>query len=135
MEQNTKNDPKKAIFQNFVKQKSVFFLMSQGSFSRKIRFLGQMACSDKQTQKWKQKTPFQGFRIFSNFPSTYHQGVVQQVNDILCLFNISFRFRFRTAFVRVETTFKQTFLCNGLPIITKWIGDFVSHVYKKWDLS
>ena len=45
--------------------------MSQGPFSPKIRFLGQKVCSvargrtDGQTQKWQQRTPFQGFRIFS----------------------------------------------------------------------
>ena len=72
-----KNDPKNPIFQNFEKQKMRFFLMSQGSFSPKIRFLGQKVCSvarrqtdrqtDRQTRKWIQRTPFQGFRIFQIF--------------------------------------------------------------------
>ena len=50
-------------------KKMCFFLMSQGSFNPKIRFLGQKVCfvahTDSHTQKWIQKTPFQGFRIFS----------------------------------------------------------------------
>ena len=56
-----------------------FFLMSQGSFDPKIRFIGQKVCSvarvqtdrqtdthtDTQTRKWIQRTPFQDFRIYS----------------------------------------------------------------------
>ena len=49
--------------------------MSQGSFSPKIRFIGQKMWpitrahtdrhTDRQTRKWIQRTPFQGFRNFS----------------------------------------------------------------------
>ena len=49
-----------------------FFLMSQGSFNTKIRFLGQKVCpvahsrTDTHTQtEWLLRAPFQGFRIFS----------------------------------------------------------------------
>ena len=52
-------------------KKMRFFLMSQGSLDPKIRFIGQKVCSvarvqtGRQTRKWIQRTPFQGFR---NFP-------------------------------------------------------------------
>ena len=71
-------------------KKMRFFLMSQGSFSPKIRFLGQKVCSvarthtfwvkmalkitsrtqtdrqtDRQTRKWIQRTPFQVSGFFS----------------------------------------------------------------------
>ena len=59
--------------------------MSQGSFSPKIRFLGQKVCSvarsqtDRQTDtKVNTEDTLSGFQDFSNFPSTYHQGAVQQ---------------------------------------------------------
>ena len=50
----------------------------QGSFSPNIRFLGQKVCSvartgtDRQIQKWKQRTPSQGFRIFLVFLQPIH---------------------------------------------------------------
>ena len=62
-----------------------FFLMSQGSFNQKIRFLGQNVCSvarvqtDRQTDmKVKTEDTLSGFQdFFLNVPSTYHQGAVQ----------------------------------------------------------
>ena len=59
------------VIENY--EKNGFFLMSQGSFNPNIRFLGQKVCSvaraqtDRQTRKWKQRTPFQGFRFFFKF--------------------------------------------------------------------
>ena len=45
MEQNTKNDPKNPIFQNFEKQKFAFLSHVPRILSPKIRFLGQKVCS------------------------------------------------------------------------------------------
>ena len=63
--------PIKSVKMKISKNKKMhFFFMSQGSLDPKIRFLGQkmfsVACvqTDTQTQKWLQRTPFQGFRIF-----------------------------------------------------------------------
>ena len=74
MEQNTKNDPKNPISLNFVKQKMRFFLMSEGSFSPKIRFLGLKVCSvargqrDRQTDmKVKTGDILSRFQEFLNF--------------------------------------------------------------------
>ena len=57
-------------------KKKYFFLMSQGSFNPKIRFLGQKVCpvargrTDIQTRKWLLWALFQGFRTFpSNLSS------------------------------------------------------------------
>ena len=63
--------------------------MSQGSFSPKIKFLGQKACSvawgrtdDRQTDtKVKTEDTLSGFQDFSNFLSTYHQGAVQKQTE------------------------------------------------------
>ena len=70
----TKMTLHKGHFFKFRKTKKMcFFLMSQGSFSPKISFLGQKVCSvaraqtDRQTREWKQRTPFQGFRIVFKF--------------------------------------------------------------------
>ena len=73
MEENTKNDPKNAIFQNFSEQKMRFFLMSQGSFSPKIRFLGQKVCSvarartDGQTDRHESENRGHPFRVSGYF--------------------------------------------------------------------
>ena len=86
--EKSKNAYKKRKNENFEKQKMRFFLMSQGSFSPKIRFLGQKVCSvarsqtdrqtDRQTDtKVNTEDTLSGFQDFSNFPSTYHQGAVQ----------------------------------------------------------
>ena len=63
--------------------------MSQGSFSPKIRFLGQKVCSvarsqtDRQTDtKVNTEDTLSGFQDFSNFPSTYHQGAVQNKKNV-----------------------------------------------------
>ena len=69
----SKNANKKRKNENFKKQKIHFFLMSQFSLDPKNRFLAQKMCSvarvqtdtHTQTQKWLQRTPFQGFRNFS----------------------------------------------------------------------
>ena len=61
--------------------------MSQGSFSPKIRFLGQKVCSvarrqtDSQTDtKVNTEDTLSEFQDFSNFSSIYHQGAVQYEN-------------------------------------------------------
>ena len=63
-------------------KKLSFFLMSQGSFSPKIRFLGQKVCSVDRTQTDRQTDTkvntediLSGFQEF--FLSNYHQGSVQ----------------------------------------------------------
>ena len=60
-------------------QKSRFFLMSQGPFNPKIRFLGQkvchVACLQTDTQSDYCGHPF---RVSGCFPSTYHQGSAQK---------------------------------------------------------
>ena len=63
--------------------------MSQGSFSPKIRFLGQKVCSVARGQtdtKVKTEDTLSGFQDFiSNFSSTYYQGAVQySYRDIRC---------------------------------------------------
>ena len=70
----------------------LFFLMSQGSFSLKIRFLCQKVCSvargwtdgriNRQTRKWKQRTPFQGFRIFFKF---YFNLIIKERSNIVVI--------------------------------------------------
>ena len=78
--------PIKSVKMKISKNKKMrFFLMSQGSLNPKIRFLGQKMCSaarertDRQTHtKVKTEDTLSGFQDFSNFPSTYHQGAVQQ---------------------------------------------------------
>ena len=58
-----------------------FFLMSQGSFTPKIRFLGQKVCSvARDTHTDTQESEYRGhpFRVSGMFPSTYHQGSVQK---------------------------------------------------------
>ena len=70
-------------------KKMRFFLMSQGSFNRKISFLGQEVCSvarehtdrqtDRQTDTHTKVTTvctLSGFQEF--FPSTYHQESAQK---------------------------------------------------------
>ena len=68
--------PIKSVKMKISKNKKMrFFLMSQGSLDPKITFLCQKVCSvarmqthrqtDRQTRKWIQRTPFQGFRNFS----------------------------------------------------------------------
>ena len=54
-------------------KKKCFFLMSQGPFNPKIRFLGQKVCPVACLQN-----EYRGHSIsLSIFPSTYHQGSVQ----------------------------------------------------------
>ena len=65
--------------------------MSQGSLDPKIRFIGQKVCSvarvqtdrhtDRQTRKWIQRTPFQGFRNFS-FNLSSRIGPKMRENDV-----------------------------------------------------
>ena len=85
MEQNTKNDPKKAIFQNFVKQKYAFLshvpriLQSKNEVPRPKSVLYSLG-TDGQTDIHESENRGHPFRVsgfFSNFPSTYHQGAVQ----------------------------------------------------------
>ena len=84
--------PIKSVKMKISKNKKMrFFLMSQGSFSPKIRFLCQKVCSvarvhtdtqtDRQTdtQTDRHESEYRGhpFRVSGIFPSTYHQGSVQ----------------------------------------------------------
>ena len=79
--------PKMTLKMSFFKisknKKMRFFLMSQGSFSPKIRFLGQKVCSvarsqtDRQTDRHESEYRGHPFRVSGIFPSTYHQGSVQ----------------------------------------------------------
>ena len=77
-------------------KKMCFFLVSQGSFSPKIKFLGQKVCSvargqtDRQTDmKVKTENILSGFQnFFKHFPSTYHQGAVQYI-QISCQIYLS----------------------------------------------
>ena len=62
--------------------------MSQGSFSPKIRFIGQKVCSvvaqgrtDTKVKTEDTLSGLSGFQDFSNFPSAYHQGAVQLILD------------------------------------------------------
>jgi len=70
---NIKNDPKKVNVQNFDKQKMCLFLMSQGSFSLKNRFLRQKVWSvarGTDGHESENRGPLSGFQDF-------HQGAVQ----------------------------------------------------------
>ena len=68
-------------------KKMRFFLMSQGSFDPKIRFIGQKLCTVARVQTHRQthrqtdrhESEYRGhpFRVSGIFPSTYHQGSVQ----------------------------------------------------------
>ena len=64
-------------------KKMRFFLMSQGSFNPKIRFLGQKVCpvarvrTDGQTDRHESDYCGHPFRVLGFFPSTYHQGLAQ----------------------------------------------------------
>ena len=74
-----KNDHKN--FQNVKKIKMLFFLMTQGSFSPKIRFLDQKVCSITRGQTDRHESENRGhpsrvLEFISNVPSTYHQGAV-----------------------------------------------------------
>ena len=82
-EKTHKNDPIKVIFQNFGKQKKLFLSHIPGSFSPKIRFLGQKVCSvargqmDRQTDtKVKTEDTLSGFQYFFFKFSFNLQGVV-----------------------------------------------------------
>ena len=62
----------KSVKMNISKNKKMlFFLMSQGSFNPKIRFLGQKVCPVAHGQTDRQT---------GVFPSTYHQGSAQYLN-------------------------------------------------------
>ena len=83
--------PIKSVKMKISKNKKMrFFLMSQGSLDPKIRFIGQKVCSvareqtDKRTHTHTHtdthESEYRGhpFRVSGIFPSTYHQGLVQQ---------------------------------------------------------
>ena len=89
MEQNTKIDPKKSFFKISKNKKMRFFLISQGSFSQKNRFLGQKVCSlcssgtDGQSDRHESENRGHSIRVsafVSNVPSTYHQRAVPYIN-------------------------------------------------------
>ena len=67
-------------------KKMRFFLMSQGSFNPKIRFLGQKVWpvarrqTDGQTDEVITEDTLSGFQ---DFPSTSHQGAVQYLKNII----------------------------------------------------
>ena len=60
-----------------------FFLIAQGSFNPKIRFLGQKVCpvarsrTDTQTDRHQSEYRGHPFRVSGIFPSTFHQGSAQ----------------------------------------------------------
>ena len=87
IEDFSKNEKKKT------QKKTRFFLMSQGSLNLRIRFLGQKVFSEarvqtcRQTRKWIQRTPFQGFRNFSFNLSSRVGPLVQKV--IVCFYHSS----------------------------------------------
>ena len=64
-------------------KKMRFFLMFQGPFNPKIRFLGRNVCSvareqtDRHTDRHESEYRGHPFRLSGMFPSTYHQGWVQ----------------------------------------------------------
>ena len=72
-------------------KKMRFFLMSQGSFNPKIRFLGQKVCPvarvrrDTHTDTHESENRGHPFRVSGVFPSTYHQGSAQYLKKILVL--------------------------------------------------
>ena len=72
--------------------------MSQGSLNPKIRFPGQKLCSDSE---------YRGhpFRFSGIFPSTYHQGSVQQ---------------FYSKFIGVESSVYVPF-CSTLDCLFPWV--------------
>merc|ERR1711923_604806 len=65
-------------------KKNRFFLMSQGSFNPKIRFLGQKVypVARGRTDTDTHESDYCGhpFRVSGVFPSTYHQGSAQLKN-------------------------------------------------------
>ena len=79
----SKNAYKKRKNENFEKQKMRFFLMSQGSFNPKIRFLGQNVCLVARGQTHRHTDTHESdycghpFRVSGGFPSIYHQGSAQ----------------------------------------------------------
>ena len=102
------------------KQKNKKILMSQGSLDPKIRFLCQKVCSvarvqtDRQTRKWIQRTPFQGFRNFSvNLSSRI--GPIHTVHKLMC--DICIYLRSSLVLEAVPST-RWTF-CRGCKFI-KW---------------
>ena len=68
----------KSIKMKTLRKKMCFFLMSQGPFSPKIRFLDQKVCSVACEQTDRHGYRGHPFRVPGIFPSTYHQGSVQQ---------------------------------------------------------
>ena len=65
-------------------KKMRFFLMSQGSFNPKIRFLGQKVCPVARRQTHTHESDYCGhpFRVSGVFPSTNHQGSAQYRHQI-----------------------------------------------------
>ena len=75
--------------ENFEKKKKMrFFLMSQGSFNPKIKFLGQKVCSVAREHTDTHESDYCGhpFRVSGVFPSTYHQGSAQQEENSLSVY-------------------------------------------------
>ena len=73
-----------------------FFIMSQGSFNRKIRFLDQNVCPVARlrmngwTHTHIHKSEYRGhpFRVSRHVPSTYHQRSAQLTIEKGMIFNI-----------------------------------------------
>ena len=72
-----------------ISKKMCFFLMSQGSFNPKIRFLGQRVCpvarshTHRHTDRVTTEGTLSGFQDV--FPSTYHQGSAQLYKQVRSL--------------------------------------------------
>ena len=80
--------PIKRVKMKISKNKKMrFFLMSQGSFDQKIRFLDLMMCSVARGQTDRRTDGRTDTHEI--FPSTYHQGAVQK-KDILWVFVLPF---------------------------------------------
>ena len=85
--ENIKEMPIESIEMKILEnRKKLFFLMSQGLFNPKIRFLVEKVCpvaclhTDRQTDgQTDRQSDYCGhpFRVSGFFPSTYHQGSAQ----------------------------------------------------------
>ena len=87
--------PIKSVKMKISKNKKMrFFLMSQGSFDPKIRFIGQKVCSVARVQtdrhSYRHESEYRGhpFRVSG---TTYHQGSVQVLSSCYLISPINLR--------------------------------------------
>ena len=133
-EKNRKMSIKSVKMEISKNKKLRFFLMSEGSFNPKIRFLGQKACpvarghTDRQTRKWLLWAPIQGFRNFSfrdqpincehkTSGFIYHNGITAWVLEMSCACDTC----------SVQSTFKMSAITSAIPLC--WWCSWVC-----WDL-